>query len=149
MRSGVVQVTPTISPAGSRAFTLPDTTTILYAPVMVQGLVDAAGGGGTFEDPAPLAEPSDGVGTITDQLDRVTSYETDRWGQPTKITDDLGNVTTITRNIAGLPVQMVKPDPDGAGSLGTQVWDYTYDSKFNLTDLDLPDDNDLTWTYHA
>ena len=52
---------------------------------MVQGLIDPNGTTGTQSNPAAIPEPDNAVGTVTDQLDRVTKYDTNYLGAVLKL----------------------------------------------------------------
>jgi YD repeat-containing protein len=118
-----------------------------FSPAEIQGLVDPNSGQGTLQNPAPLARPSDAVGTYTDPYNQTTTYRMDRFGYVTEVVDALGNKTTFERDANGFATRMTLPDPDGPGPLTSPVYTYTLDAKGNVTGMTLPDGRTRAWTY--
>ena len=113
--------------------------------------------GNSVGSPAPLVLSTDVKATRTDQLDKVTTYTTDRFGYITSKTVSVDSQllkTTYTRDANGLVTQVEEPDPDGnLGPLGQIVTNYTYDSRGNLLSIthafDTPDQATESWTYNS
>ena len=74
-----------------------------------------------------------------------TTITFDRFGDPTSITDALGDVTTYAYNANGQVTGMTQP-ATGDGSVPTA---YTYDNEGDLTGETLPDGSSETWTYET
>lgn len=53
--------------------------------------------------PATPLHPDSTIGRITDAEGRVIRFRVDRWGQPVRLWDPLGRLTSVTRNADGLP----------------------------------------------
>ncbi|MGR9071590.1 MAG: RHS repeat-associated core domain-containing protein [Gammaproteobacteria bacterium] len=110
------------------------------------GMVDAAGGIGTEDNPAPVVRPEAAVSTFTDGNDHTETTQTDRFGRLIRRTDANGLTTRIERDQNGNPVKTIRPDGseiqrtfDERGNLTTETENFngaateaTYDPVFNL-----------------
>ena len=144
--------------------TRPDNSTRQASNMQTVGLVDSASGLGTAANPAPFVRPDAAISTYTDGNGHVQTFETDRFGNVTRLTD-ANNLTTITdRDADGNPIRTVRPDGseilrtfDGNGNLLTvteafngAVTTNTYDPTFNLlTSTTDPRGNTTTFTRDA
>ena len=99
--------------------TRPDTSTRQVSPSEVIGLVDPTSGLGTDTNPAPVIQPTEVVGTVTDGKDQVAPFKTDALGNATVRTDALGRTITISRNFNGDPVETTNPN----GALTRRTYD--------------------------
>ena len=110
-----------------------------------------ASGTGTSGTPAtPYLPNSTGnlYSVYTDQLNQVSKAIYNSFGQFTTIINPLSFTTTAVRNSNGLVTQLTLPDPDGAGSKVSPVWNYQYNSNGNLTQLAIGSDTQ-TWVYNS
>ncbi len=84
--------------------------------------------------------------TITDPNSRQTTLAYTS-GLLTSITDPAGRLTTFTQT-SGKLTAVTAPDPDGAGSLSSPVWTYTYDATIGfMTEAKDPRLNAVTYDY--
>ena len=144
--------------------TRPDGSTRQATNMQTVGLVDLASGLGTAANPAPFVRPDAAISTFTDGNGHVETFETDRFGKVTRMTDANGLTTTTDRDADGNPIRTVRPDGseilrtfDGNGNLSTMtevfngaVTSNTYDPTFNLlTSITDPRGNATTFARDA
>jgi YD repeat-containing protein len=80
----------------------------------------------------------DGLGRVTSVEDREgheTTYTYDAIGQLKEIEDALGNDTDYTYNNRGWVTEILRPDPDGVGTLSRPKTEYGYDAAGNLASI--------------
>lgn len=112
------------------------------------------------------------ISTVTDALNRITSYTHSTQGRLTKVTqaqgtpdqsalnytyDSAGNLATATDARGKVTklfydafnrlIRVEEPDPDGAGSLIGPITRYTYDPNGNLTQVQDARGNTTTYEY--
>ena len=119
----------------------PDGSELHYTALQAAALPSVA----TESSPAALVDVATVHASSWDQLNHLTQYTFDRFGQPTSITDAENHVTTITRDDNALATQIVQANP-GDGSPTTT---YVYDSRGDLTEETLPDGSQKVWTYQT
>lgn len=130
---------------------LPDGTTREIVPAQVIGIADPTIGTGTRSNPLPVVRPWSLGAVVRDGAGVPSTVLVDRMGMSSSSTDELGRVTTITRDSNGNPTRIVRPDGsvvvqafDGLGNLLTtteqgnngagtddRATTFTYDSVFN------------------
>jgi RHS repeat-associated protein len=124
----------------------PDGSTRVITPALAIGLVNLASGVGNAANPAPVVRPEEMVAKFQDGEGRVTTYETGRYGEATRIIDPAGLVTRIERDEDGNPIRITLPTGnvysrtfDATGNLLTLLdsavngtTHYVYDPAFNL-----------------
>lgn len=90
----------------------------------------------------------DSVGNVLNTQTRTTEYDT--LGQPSKVTDAFGNITTYVRDTNGRIQQQAQTDIVSGATATTA---YTYDTKGNMLTKTEAQGTSLekttTWTYHA
>ena len=141
--------------------TLADGSTRQTTNMQSVGLVDPASGLGTAANPAPFVRPDAAVSTFTDGNGHVQTFETDRFGKLTRMTDANALTTITDRDDDGNAIRTVRPDGseilrtfDEKGNLLTvtavfngAVTSNTYDPTFNmLTSTTDPRGNTTTFT---
>jgi RHS repeat-associated protein len=107
-------------PIDNGSGTTPQTPVVTYAPWQIAGVPTIA----TNTTPATPVPVDSVKAVITDPLGHATTFKVDRWGQPLKITDPLGNVTMIERGDAAHLFATEVIDPLG------QVDQYSYSGPF-------------------
>lgn len=114
-------------------------------------LFDSTSGLGSIAQPAPVVRPADRVATATNAAGDAFTTSTNGFGQTTRMTDEIGRVTTYVRDSDSLPTEVALPDGAVIRSVYTnksptqvtyqgnngpggddRVWRYTYDPAFNL-----------------
>jgi YD repeat-containing protein len=128
--------------------TAADTGVQKLDPYQARGI--PASGTGTVGSPATPYNPTLSAnlyGQYTDELNQVSKEIYNAFGQVTTSINPLGNTTVATRNSNGLITQLTLPDPDGAGTKTSPVWNYTYTSG-NLTQMSIGSDTQ-TWVYNS
>jgi RHS repeat-associated protein len=68
-------------------------------------------------------------------LQAIERYEYDAAGNQTAVIDANGNRTTFLYDSSNRLIQMIKADPDGAGSLTSPITSYAYDASGNVTQV--------------
>ena len=101
--------------------TYPDTKTWKLTATQVVGLPTGTTGNSLT---AAGAE-----GKITNELNIVSKFYTDRFGHLTKTIDGLGHETLLERNAHGQLARLTGADPDGAGSLASPVTTFGQDAR--------------------
>jgi len=125
-----------------RTVTHPDSTTWQLIPIETIGLPTGTSGNA-------LAAPVDAQATITDERSHDWKYRTDRFGLVTESITALGYVSTVSRNMDGLPVLSNDPDPDGTGPKTGSATMLGYNSSGDLTHVVAPDGGVTTSTYSS
>jgi RHS repeat-associated protein len=125
-----------------------DSETEEYLPFNMAAIVDTGSGEGTLLNLASLMPANDAAGTYTNDDLGTTRTVRDHFGNPVRVTDDDGNVTTFTRNAQGRPLTRTDPDEEDEGEPGDTT-EYTYDARGNLTLIEYPDSTTEVWTYHS
>lgn len=105
----------------------PDASTALVSPGNNQLLADPASGNGLANSPVPAVRSSELVSLFTDGRGKISQMESDRLGRTMRSIDALGRVTLYERNAAGLPTKITRPN--GA------VMRITYDMMGNTLSL--------------
>lgn len=90
--------------------------------------------------PATPLHPDSMTARVTDPIGRVSSFGVTKWGQPTKMVDPVGRVTTIA--YGGIFVDKITT-PDGA------VTDYTFNSWGQLASFQAPGEERVYIRYGA
>ena len=125
-----------------RTVTHPDSTTWQLIPIETIGLPTGTSGNA-------LAAPVDAQATFTDERSHNWKYRTDRYGLVTESITALGYVSTVSRNMDGLPIVSNDPDPDGTGPKTGSVTFLGYNSSGDLTHVVAPDGGVTTATYSS
>ncbi|GAA3815834.1 hypothetical protein GCM10022403_056700 [Streptomyces coacervatus] len=105
---------------------------------------DADGNPTTYSDFAPVGYPD----TITDALNKATTYAYDERGQVTQVTDALGKKTTQTYDTYGRPLVKTVPKDQAAGVLITTPAP-AYDANDNVTTSTAPNGAVMTAAYDS
>ena len=114
---------------------LMDGTSVQTEIAQQLGLADLGIGLGTLENPLPYARSFDGSSIYVDGNGNFTEIVYDAFGQPVKITDPIGRVTSIQRDENGQATSITKTSagelPDGSvpGFLVTEI---EYDDRGNV-----------------
>ena len=95
----------------------------------------------------PFGELPPITGSYTDELGRVTRYETGDDDYVSKVTDPSGRITEYERNSVGQVISETLFDADGTTVLDGMT--YAYDSKFNLTGITYLDGSSEQWTFDS
>ncbi len=125
-----------------RTITHPDSTTWQLIPIETIGLPTGTSGNA-------LAAPVDAQATVTDERSNVWKYRTDRFGLVTEYITALGYVSTVSRNMDGLPIVSNDPDPDGTGPKTGSVSMLGYNGSGDLTHVVAPNGGVTTATYSS
>ncbi|MEE4495542.1 golvesin C-terminal-like domain-containing protein [Streptomyces sp. BE230] len=107
-------------------------------------VTDANGNPTTNSDFGPNGYPA----TITDALNKPTSFVYDERGQVTQVTDALGKKTTQTYDVYGRPLVKTEPKDQNAGALITTPAP-VYDANDNITTSTAPNGAVSTAVYDA
>ena len=99
---------------------------------------------GTSGNTISVANPT---GSVTNELNKQSTFRTDRFGRVLQWTDPLTHTTLTERNADGLLVRLTGEDPDGTGSATSPITVYGYDALGNLVYCENPDGYSATWTY--
>ena len=86
---------------------------------------------------------------VTDAIGGVSSVTYDAVGNVLTATDQLGRVTTMRYDALDRRVQVVSPDPDGAGPSAAPTVEYAYDLVGNLVSVTDPLGNVTGFQYDA
>jgi len=115
--------------------TYPNQASRELVPTASYGLGDTNLIGYDAQHLAPARRPNQVQATRTDPRNGQWQrhVETDRFGYVISQTDALGNTTTYERDKNGQVTRMTEPDPDGGGPLGVTVTTYEYDSQGRRT----------------
>ncbi len=125
-----------------RTVTNPDATTWQVVPIETIGLPSSTSGN-------VIALPSSAQATVTDERAKVWKYRTDRFGFIVESITALGFVSTVSRNLDGLPLIVTEPDPDGTGPQTASVSKFGYNSNGDLTHHIAPDGGVTTATFSS
>jgi len=125
-----------------RTVTNPDATTWQVVPIETIGLPTGTSGN-------TIATPTSAQATVTNERTKVWKYRTDRYGLVVETITALGFVSTVSRNMDGLPIVATAPDPDGTGPLAASVTKLGYNSVGDLTHFIAPDGGVTTATYSS
>jgi RHS repeat-associated protein len=125
-----------------RTVTHPDSTTWQLVPIETIGLPTGTSGN-------TLAAPTAAQASVTDERGGVWKFRTDRFGLVTESITALGFISTIRRNMDGLPVVANEPDPDGTGPMTGSVSMFGYNSLGDTTHTIAPDGGVTTATYSS
>ncbi|MGW8768940.1 golvesin C-terminal-like domain-containing protein, partial [Streptomyces sp. NPDC055815] len=107
-------------------------------------VIDANGNPTAYSQFGPTGYPA----TITDALNKSTSYVYDERGQVTEVTDALGKRTTQTYDTFGRPLVMTVPKDQAAGALITTPAP-VYDANNNIVTSTAPNGAVSTAVYDA
>lgn len=107
-------------------------------------VTDANGHPSTNSDFGPTGYPK----TMTDALNKSTTYVYDERGQVTEVTDALGKKTTQTYDVYGRPLVSTVPKDQNAGELITAPAP-VYDANDNTTQTTAPDGAVSTAVYDS
>ncbi len=125
-----------------RTVTNPDATTWQVVPIETIGLPTGTSGN-------TIAAPTSAQATVTNERTKVWKYRTDRFGLVVESITALGFVSTVSRNMDGLPIIATAPDPDGTGALSAPVTSLAYDTSGRLVTITNPDTSTVTYTYNT
>lgn len=108
---------------------LPDGSAIANQVASSLGLIDGLGDPATH--PLRFVAPEDQVTTVTDRKGQVTEIVVNEFGATVQVTDPLGRVTNIERDLYNLVVRVERPSDAIAG--GVRVDTLDYDARGNVT----------------
>lgn len=85
--------------------------------------------------------------TIAYADDAKQQYGYNSFSEPTQATDPISSVTTYSYETHGNLTQVTEPDPDGAGSQTSPVWNFTYTAKGSVSTATDPLNHTTTYAY--